>query len=96
MCAGQDASAGASWAATRHHLPPLWVDKVDGDPIVQGVQEVGDDAVMIRVVVWVDAGERRRFERHLRRRLKDALDNAGIEMPNRQVDVWLRNAAAAA
>lgn len=27
---GQDASAGPGWAATRHQLPPLWVDKVDG------------------------------------------------------------------
>ena len=26
----QDASVGPGWAATRHQLPPLWVDKVDG------------------------------------------------------------------
>eukprot|EP00752_Nemacystus_decipiens_P009916 g8848.t1 len=25
-----DASVGPGWAATRHQLPPLWVDKVDG------------------------------------------------------------------
>ncbi|CAM9150205.1 unnamed protein product [Ectocarpus sp. 6 AP-2014] len=25
-----DASTGTSWASTRHQLPPLWVDKVDG------------------------------------------------------------------
>lgn len=75
---------------------PAWRDRVDGEPQVQGVQELGDDAVMIRVVVWVDAAERRRFERHLRRRLKEALDDADIEMPNRQVDVWLRRQAPAA
>jgi small-conductance mechanosensitive channel len=60
------------------------------------VQELGDDAVNIRVIVWVEAGERRRFERHLRRQLKDALDAAGIVMPNRQVDVWLRDQSVAA
>ncbi|MGI9623572.1 MAG: mechanosensitive ion channel family protein [Acidimicrobiales bacterium] len=83
-------------AVDRAVAEPEWREMVDGDPVVQGVQELGDDAVMIRVVVWVDAGERRRFERHLRRRLKDALDEANIEMPNRQVDVWLRDSTVAA
>jgi len=73
-----------------------WEDKVQRSPEVLGVEELGDDAVNIRVIVWVDAGERRRFERDLRRRLKEALDEAGIEMPNRQVDVWLRDQAVAA
>jgi hypothetical protein len=31
------------------------------------------DTTGIRVIVWVEAGERRRFERVLRRRLKEAL-----------------------
>ena len=35
---------------------PEWRDHVDGEPQVQGVQELGDDAVKIRVIVWVDAG----------------------------------------
>ena len=69
---------------------PAWRDIVNEEPQVQGVQELGEDAVSIRVIVWVDAGARRRFERHLRQRLKEALDRAGVEMPNRQVDVWLR------
>jgi small conductance mechanosensitive channel len=75
---------------------PEWEEKVQRPPEVLGVEELGDDAVNIGVVVWVDAGERRRFERHLRRRLKEALDAAGIEMPNRQVDVWLREQGTAA
>ncbi len=74
---------------------PVWRDRVDGRPQVQGVHELGDDAVMIRVISWVAAAERRAYERHLRRRLKEALDRAGIEMPNRQVDVWLRESSAA-
>ncbi|MEL7209231.1 MAG: mechanosensitive ion channel domain-containing protein, partial [Actinomycetota bacterium] len=51
-----------------------WSPVVDRPPAVSGVEALGDDAVAIRVVVWVDAGERRRFERHLRRRLKQAVD----------------------
>jgi small conductance mechanosensitive channel len=70
---------------------PDWRDLIDSEPQVRGVDELGDDAVTIGVIVWVDAGARRRFERHLRRRLKQALDEAGIEMPNRQLDVWIRD-----
>ena len=74
---------------------PAWRDRVDGEPTVQGIHELGDDAVMIRVITWVEASERRGYERHLRRRLKDALDRADIEMPNRQIDVWQRQPATA-
>jgi small-conductance mechanosensitive channel len=73
---------------------PAWQEYITGPPEVSGIQELADDAVNIRVIVWVDAGERRKFERHLRRQLKDAVDAAGIEMPNRQIDVWMRGEAA--
>ena len=75
---------------------PDWSDVVRRPPEVSGVEELGDDAVSIRVIVWVEAGQRRAFERVLRRRLKEALDAAGIEIPNRQVDIWMRNQTAAA
>jgi small-conductance mechanosensitive channel len=69
---------------------PAWRDHVLRPAEVSGVQELTDDAVNMRVIVWVDAGERRRFERHLRRKLTEGLYAAGIEVPNRQVDVWMR------
>jgi small-conductance mechanosensitive channel len=75
---------------------PVWQEHVTRAPEVSGVQELADDAVNIRVIVWVDAGERRKFERHLRRQLKEALDTAGIGMPNHQVDVWMRGDATTA
>jgi small conductance mechanosensitive channel len=78
--------AGAEAAAD----DPDWSDMVARPPEVQGVFELGDDAVYLRVITWVDADERRRFERFLRQQLKEALDEADIEMPNRQIDVWLR------
>jgi small-conductance mechanosensitive channel len=74
---------------------PEWAQVVEGDGEVQGVQKLGDDAVIIRVVVWVESESRRRFERHLRRVLKDALDANGIEIPYRQLDVRLRESSAA-
>jgi small-conductance mechanosensitive channel len=73
---------------------PGWPEHVTRAPEVSGVQEVSDDAVSIRVIVWVAAGERRKFERHLRRRLKEALDSAGIQVPKAQIDVWMRGQAA--
>jgi small conductance mechanosensitive channel len=81
-------------AAQEAAADPTWQEHVTRPPEVSGVQDLADDAVNIRVIVWVDAGERRRFERHLRRHLKGALDAAGIEMPNHQVDVWMRGQAA--
>ncbi|MBG7605999.1 MAG: mechanosensitive ion channel family protein [Actinobacteria bacterium] len=86
---------------TLWHVPNSEIDWVANEAqetsrAMSGVQELSDDAVNIRVIVWVDAGERRRFERHLRQQLKEALDAAGIEIPNRQVDVWMRGEAAAA
>ncbi len=90
-----DAMSVLSGAAETAAAEPEWRDRVDGDATVQGVHELGDDAVMIRVVTWVEASKRRSYERHLRRRLKEALDRAGIEMPNRQVDVWQREPTTA-
>jgi small-conductance mechanosensitive channel len=83
-------------AAEAAAADPNWRDHVARRPEVSGVQQLADDAINIRVIVWVDAGERRKFERHLRRCLKEALDAAGMEMPNRQVDVWMRRDGAAA
>ncbi len=73
---------------------PEWAPSVKDEPEVVGVQELGDDAVSIRVVTWVEHEKRRSFERYLRLRLKEALDAADVEMPNRQLDVWLRGQPA--
>lgn len=75
---------------------PDWADVVTQEPEVLGVQALAVDDVQIRIIVWVLAGERRRFERHLRLKIKEALDEAKIVMPNRQVDVWLQNEMQAA
>ena len=63
---------------------------------VLGVQSLGDDAVMLRVATRLEPDHRRAFERALRERLKDAMDEADLEMPNRQLDVWLQRQTEAA
>lgn len=50
-------------------------------PIVQGVVELADSAVVIRVIAHTVPGEQWSVERELRKRLKQALDAHGIEIP---------------
>jgi small conductance mechanosensitive channel len=73
-----------------------WKDHILAAPVVQGVQSLGDDAVMLRVATRLEPDHRRGFERALREQLKDAMDEADLEMPNRQLDVWLQGQAEAA
>ena len=73
-----------------------WKDHILAAPVVQGVQSLGDDAVILRVATRLEPDHRRAFERALRERLKDAMDEADLEMPNRQLDVWLQRQTEAA
>ena len=60
-------------------------------PSVWGVQELGNDAVVIRLVVKTDPSEQWGVGRILRARIKKAFDEAGIEIPFPQRTVWIRN-----
>jgi len=51
------------------------------DPVVQGVTELGPSEVVLRVVAFTKPGEQWSTERELRKRFKQALDEAGIEIP---------------
>ncbi len=64
-------------------------------PEVLGVQTLGSDGVSIRVVVTTKPSEQFPVERELRLRLKEALDEAGIEIPFPQRVVWLRSDGSA-
>jgi small-conductance mechanosensitive channel len=61
------------------------------EPAVLGVQNFGADAVAIRLSVKTDPSEQWAVGRLLRRRLKDAFDAEGIEIPFPQRTVWLKN-----
>ena len=60
------------------------------DPSIWGVQELGADGVAIRLVIKVVPGEQWPIMRELRRRIKNAFDEAGVEIPFPQRTLWLR------
>ncbi len=74
----------------------LWRDTTftGGDiidpPEVWGVENLGADGVTLRLVVKTDPAEQWIVGRELRLRIKEALDEAGIEIPFPQRTIWLR------
>jgi small conductance mechanosensitive channel len=60
------------------------------EPDVLGVEALAGGAVVLRVALKVDPGEQWAVARVARRRIKDALDDAGIEGPMPQQVVWVR------
>lgn len=74
----------------------LWQDESfeGGDiidpPEVWGVERLGADGVAIRLVVKTDPAEQWVVARELRLRIKEALDEAGVEIPFPQRTIWLR------
>ena len=69
---------------------PEWKEFVHGSPQVRGIQELGAHDVVVSVQVWIDAGKKRPFQRHLRLYLQESLDEAGLGSPNPSYDVWLK------
>lgn len=60
------------------------------DPALWGVERLGTDSVVLRLVIKVVPGQQWSIMRELRRRIKNAFDAAGIEVPFAQRTVWLR------
>ena len=54
---------------------------LEESPQVQGLLDFGDSSVTARVVVQVKPGEQYAAERELRKRLKRAFDDRGVEIP---------------
>lgn len=79
-------TACREFAASADH-----VDQVLEDPEILGVEELGVDAVVIRLWIKTVPGTQYALARALRRDIKVALDAAGIEIPFPQRTVWLRH-----
>ncbi len=79
----------------------VWKDSVFGllvleEPEVWGVEDLGIDGIAIRLVVKTAPLEQWKVARELRRRIKSAFAEAGIEIPFPQRSLWLRTDPAGA
>lgn len=71
---------------------PEWGgDELMDPPEMRGVQSLGASGVALRLVVKTEPSQQWAVERELRLRLKEALDEAGIEIPFPQQTTWVRN-----
>ena len=89
-----DTDLGYAMSVIKDVADTVWSDQLDNATIVEepeiwGVQSFGADSMAIRLVVKVEPGEQWATGREIRRRLKAAFDEAGIEIPFPQRTVWL-------
>ena len=70
----------------------LWHEREDilEEPEVWGVERLGPNAIVIRLVVKTRPADQYDVSRELRQRLKEAFDAEGIEIPFPQQVVWHR------
>lgn len=71
---------------------PAWKPKLVGTPDVVGVDELGDNGVILRTMVRTQPGSQWECAREFRRRIKNRLDQEGIEIPFPQRTVHIRQA----
>jgi small conductance mechanosensitive channel len=64
---------------------------VIAEPDVLGVDRLADSSVVIRAIVKCEPAEQWSMGRIARKRIKEALDEAGIEIPFPQRTVWVRS-----
>ena len=68
-----------------------WADKVLSEPEVWGVENLGPDAISVRLVLKTRPLQQFVVARELRERIKTALSEAGIEIPFPQRTVWIKS-----
>ncbi|WP_414566819.1 MULTISPECIES: mechanosensitive ion channel family protein [unclassified Anabaena] len=71
---------------------PVWKQRIIAPPEVLGIDDFGVRGLMIRV--WIKTQPLKQWDvgREYRRRLKVALDTAGISIPAPQQDIWVNDA----
>ena len=79
-------------AGVAHEIAAGDSDVLD-EPEVWGVEALGANGVMIRLVVKTRPSQQYRVSRELRARLKTAFEREGIEIPFPQQTVWHRQVA---
>jgi small conductance mechanosensitive channel len=89
-----DTDLGRAQEVIRDVAAELWRDDqhILEEPDVWGVEDLGPNGIVIRLVVKTTPSEQWRISRALRERLKQAFDAEGIEIPFPQQTVWHRGA----
>jgi small conductance mechanosensitive channel len=67
-----------------------WGELILEEPEVWGVENLGVDSVVVRLVVKTKPLEQWKVARQLRERIKIRLDEEGIEIPFPQRTIWVR------
>ena len=96
-----DTDTDKATAVIKEVADGVWHDEVLGklvleEPEVWGVENLGVDGIAIRLVVKTAPLEQWTVARELRRRVKTAFDEHGIEIPLPQRSLWLRTDPGAA
>ena len=91
-----DTDIAAAMALIKEVADGLWREQLESFTIIQeptmaGVQAFGDNSIALRLMVRTEPGEQFGTARELRKRLKFALDEAGIEIPFPQRTIWVRS-----
>ncbi|MFQ5949008.1 MAG: mechanosensitive ion channel family protein [Acidimicrobiia bacterium] len=78
----------------------VWRDQLENatvleEPQIWGVERFGDSAIAIRLVLKVEPNEQWATGREVRKRLKEAFDAEGIEIPFPQRTVWIHQVEGA-
>ena len=68
-----------------------WKHQVLEEPELWGVESLDADGIAIRLVVKTRPSQQFAVMRELRRRIKRALDDAGVEIPFPQRTIWVRH-----
>ena len=68
-----------------------WAEKLLETPEIWGVENLGPDSVVVRVVLKTRPGQQWAVARELRERIHARLNSEGIEIPFPQRTVWVRN-----
>lgn len=70
---------------------PEWDTAILEPPELWGVEQFGPNEVILRMVIKVRPAEQWKINREFRKRLKQAFDREGIEIPFPQRTIWVKN-----